>query len=151
MPRDERVPPADRLLAERLATTIKGQRVVRNLKQSDLADRMQTLGYQWTQSTVSDIERGERDVTATELVALALVLRNTVGSLLDPYYADGDTELIYGDLEPLDAQEVGAWLRQDDPLPLRLRLKVEQDGQATWERWQRSGRQTRDDEQEGEA
>jgi len=42
-----------------------------DLSQRGLARRMVQLGHRWNDSIVSRVERGERDVTVDELVALA--------------------------------------------------------------------------------
>ena len=45
---------------------------------------MRDLGHNWVQQTVSEVERGRRRVTATELFSLTLVLGATSGDLFDP-------------------------------------------------------------------
>ena len=46
---------------------------------------MRDLGHKnWVQQTVSEVERGRRRVTATELFSLTLVLGATIGDLFDP-------------------------------------------------------------------
>lgn len=64
--------------AGRLAATIRSRRKALGLTQADLA---QAVGFSVAQ-TVSDIERGERDVKAWELVKIAQVLRTGVDDLL---------------------------------------------------------------------
>ena len=54
------------------------------MEQGKLARRMQSLGHMWRQVTVSEVERGQRNVTVPELVALTLALGATVEQLLDP-------------------------------------------------------------------
>lgn len=66
-----------------VAANIRTSRRLLNLKQSDVADQMTTLGYCWQRATVSEIERGRRNVTVSELVALTFVLNSTVFELLD--------------------------------------------------------------------
>jgi transcriptional regulator with XRE-family HTH domain len=53
-------------------------------EQEHVAARMRDLGHNWVQQTVSEVERGRRRVTATELFSLTLVLGATIGDLFDP-------------------------------------------------------------------
>lgn len=53
-------------------------------EQEHVAARMRDLGHSWMQQTVSEVERGRRRVTATELLSLTLVLGASIGDLLDP-------------------------------------------------------------------
>lgn len=56
-----------------------------DLEQEHVAARMRDLGHKnWVQQTVSEVERGRRRVTATELFSLTLVLGATIGDLFDP-------------------------------------------------------------------
>jgi hypothetical protein len=57
-----------------------------DLEQEHVAKRMRDLGHStWVQQTVSDAERGRRNVTVPELLSLSLVLGAVVGDLLDPH------------------------------------------------------------------
>jgi transcriptional regulator with XRE-family HTH domain len=69
---------------ETLASNIRAFRQLRGMEQDKLAKRMQSLGYMWRQVTVSEVERGRRNVTVPELLALTLALAATVEQLLDP-------------------------------------------------------------------
>jgi transcriptional regulator with XRE-family HTH domain len=54
-------------------------------EQEHVAARMRDLGHKnWVQQTVSEVERGRRRVTVTELFSLTLVLGATIGDLFDP-------------------------------------------------------------------
>jgi transcriptional regulator with XRE-family HTH domain len=53
-------------------------------EQEQVAARMRDLGHNWTQQTVSEVERGRRRVTTTELFSLTLVLGASIGDLFDP-------------------------------------------------------------------
>ena len=55
-----------------------------DLEQEHVAARMRDLGHNWAQQTVSEVERGRRRVTATELLSLTLVLGASIGDLLYP-------------------------------------------------------------------
>src|SRR5829696_1376427 len=55
-----------------------------DLEQEHVAERMRDFGHNWVQQTVSEVERGRRRVSATELFSLTLVLGATIGDLFDP-------------------------------------------------------------------
>jgi len=81
-------PVADRMptktVRETVADNVRGFRQLRGIDQSILARRMEGLGYGWRQVTVSEVERDQRNVTAAELLGLALVLETSIEQLLDP-------------------------------------------------------------------
>jgi transcriptional regulator with XRE-family HTH domain len=56
-----------------------------DLEQEHVAARMRDLGHRWVRQTVSEVERGNRRVTAAELLSLALVLGASIGHLLEPH------------------------------------------------------------------
>lgn len=76
--------------AEVLATNVRDWRVLRRLRQRDVAERMRKLGHRWHAKTVSVVESNDRAVTTDELIALALVLGVTLAELLDPDGPDPD-------------------------------------------------------------
>jgi transcriptional regulator with XRE-family HTH domain len=87
---DERQPPeGSRFASDVLAGNLRGYRVLRGLEQTDVAERLATFGHRWSRQTVSDIERGRRNVTVDELLALCLVLRGSISRLLDPRGPEG--------------------------------------------------------------
>ena len=60
--------------------------------QASVVARMRALGYaRWHRQTMGKVERGERRLTAEEILALALVLETSVGQLLDP---DQDVRMV---------------------------------------------------------
>jgi transcriptional regulator with XRE-family HTH domain len=69
---------------ETVADNVRGFRQLRGIDQSILARRMEGLGYGWRQVTVSEVERDQRNVTAAELLGLALALETSIEQLLDP-------------------------------------------------------------------
>lgn len=72
-------------LAEVLAEHISIYRSTKNLTQEMVARGMNQLGFaEWSRPTVSEVERGRRSVSATELVGLGLVLGVPPLALLDP-------------------------------------------------------------------
>jgi len=66
------------------AYQLRTARLLGGLEQADVAERMARLGHPWTRQTVGEVERGQRNVTAAELLAVALALGATVADLLDP-------------------------------------------------------------------
>lgn len=54
------------------------------MDQAVLARRVDAQGIAWRQVTVSEVERGHRNVTVAELLALAFALGTTIEQLLDP-------------------------------------------------------------------
>jgi transcriptional regulator with XRE-family HTH domain len=90
---DARQPPAgSQFASDVLAGNLRGYRLLRRLEQTDVAEQMATFGHRWSRQTVSDIERGRRNVTVDELLALCLVLNGTVSRLLDPRGPEGRRE-----------------------------------------------------------
>jgi transcriptional regulator with XRE-family HTH domain len=107
-----------------VATNIRAYRALRRLTQADLADRMRLLDLNdaWDQTTVSRVEKGERNVSVDELVGVALALGTTIPDLLDPTGPDGtsSTELDYGAKGTLAARKASMWLWG----ALRVEMKV---------------------------
>lgn len=104
--------PGSRFLADAVADNVRAHRVLAKLSQGDVAERMRGLGHDWTQTTVSDIERGERNVTVDELVGLALVFQISPQDLIDPRGVDGrgatPVDIGPGDVRTKD---IGDWLQ----------------------------------------
>ncbi len=71
-------------VAEVVAGNVRAFRQLRDIDQAALARRMNALGIGWRQVTVSEVERGPRNVTVSELLALAFALGTTIEQLLDP-------------------------------------------------------------------
>ena len=62
-------------------------RVIRrwwDLSQADLAERMANLGHGWVRQTVGEVERSRRSVSVDELLGLAMALKTSAITLLDP-------------------------------------------------------------------
>jgi transcriptional regulator with XRE-family HTH domain len=87
----ETAPPGTKFVADAVADNIRAYRGLSRLEQADVAERMQRLGQPWKRVTVSEVERGRRNLTVVELLALALVFGVTVGELLDPRRPDQRT------------------------------------------------------------
>jgi len=66
----------------------------RSLTQADLADEMWAAGLRWTPEVVQAAENGQRSISATELVALSLILEVPIAALLDP--GDETDEILIG-------------------------------------------------------
>jgi transcriptional regulator with XRE-family HTH domain len=69
---------------EAVGGNVRTYRQLRGLDQEALARRLNVgLAIPWRRVTVSEVERGERHVTVTELLWLALALETTIEQLLD--------------------------------------------------------------------
>lgn len=119
----QQAPDGAAFVADVVAAKLAIARTLNNLEQTDVADRMRFLGHTtWTRATVSQVERGHRNVTVPELVALVLVLGLCIADLLDPRMPFGELSVRGqsrpgglrlalepgGHLEPLEPDAVGA-------------------------------------------
>jgi transcriptional regulator with XRE-family HTH domain len=78
-------PPKDAKFASQvLAGNLRAYRLLRQFEQVKVAERMNSLGHRWFATTVSEVERGRRNVSVDELLGLCLVLGATIEQLLDP-------------------------------------------------------------------
>jgi len=78
-----------RFLSDAIAEKVRAYRLLRRLKQDDVAEEMRKLRHPWTQATVSQVERGQRNLTVDELVGLSIVFGLSLNELLDPVPVDG--------------------------------------------------------------
>jgi transcriptional regulator with XRE-family HTH domain len=78
-----------RFLSDAVTEKVRAYRLLRRLKQDDVAEKMRELRHPWTQATVSQVERGQRNLTVDELVGLSIVFELTLNELLDPVPVDG--------------------------------------------------------------
>jgi hypothetical protein len=67
-----------------LATNAKLRRTVAGIKQASCSKRMRALGFDWHPQTVGAVERGERRLTAEEVLGLSLALVAPIAALLIP-------------------------------------------------------------------
>jgi hypothetical protein len=67
-----------------LADNIAAERARRRLNQTALAAEMTGLGFGWIRQTVTEVEKGNRRVTAEEVLGLAVVLAVPVDVLIYP-------------------------------------------------------------------
>jgi transcriptional regulator with XRE-family HTH domain len=114
--------PGARFMADVLADNARGYRLLRRLEQADVAERMGSLGHPWSQVTVSQVENGRRNLTADELLGLAMVFGVAIGALLDPTGPDGrgrDALDHASDAEPLPAATGSAWAHSRSVVALR--------------------------------
>jgi transcriptional regulator with XRE-family HTH domain len=81
--------PGSRFLSDAIADKVRGYRLLRRLKQDDVAEEMRKLRHPWTQATVSQVERGQRNLTVDELVGLSIVFELSLNELLDPVPVGG--------------------------------------------------------------
>lgn len=78
-----------------LAANVRAYRILRHMTQDELGLRMTDLGHDWGRSTVSAVERSNRNVTTDELFGLALCFGATIGGLLDPTGPDHSRNLSF--------------------------------------------------------
>ena len=84
--------------SEVLARNIRGARSRQGIGQKSLATRMRVLGYTaWFTQTVGKAERGERRITAEEILGLAACMGTTVQRLMTPLWEDRWVELPSGE------------------------------------------------------
>jgi transcriptional regulator with XRE-family HTH domain len=82
--------PGSRFLSDAVAEKVRGYRLLRRMKQDDVAEGMRKLRHHtWTRQTVSDVERVQRNLTVDELVGLSIVLELSLNELLDPVPVGG--------------------------------------------------------------
>ena len=81
--------PGSRFLSDAVAEKVRAYRLLRRLKQGDVAEEMRKLRHPWTQATVSQVERGQRNLTVDELVGLSIVFGLSLNELLYPVPVDG--------------------------------------------------------------
>jgi transcriptional regulator with XRE-family HTH domain len=101
-----------RYLSDVLADNLRAWRLLRRLEQAEVARRMTMLDHAWGPSTVSQVERGRRNVTVDELLALAIALGVPAWVLLDPLGPEGDNDapVDFGPVGTLAANLVRDWL-----------------------------------------
>jgi transcriptional regulator with XRE-family HTH domain len=78
-----------RFLSDTVMEKVRAYRLLRRLKQEDVAEEMRKLRHPWTQATVSQVERGQRNLTVDELVGLSIVFELSLNELLDPVPVGG--------------------------------------------------------------
>jgi hypothetical protein len=103
---------------------------------------MAVLGHPWDAGTAGFVERGDRNVTYGEMLALALVFGRTLAELLDPSGVDGSIDLQL-DLGPgilTDVQTARMWVRGDMRIEItgyepKISFRVEPSGGTVEEQW----------------
>ena len=81
--------PGSVFLSDVVADKARAYRLLRRLEQADVAEGMVRLGHPWTQATVSQVERGQRNVTIDELMGLSMLFGIPLAKLTDPTPLDG--------------------------------------------------------------
>lgn len=114
-------------MSDVLADNVRAYRLLHRMEQAEVAETMRRFGHRWVKQTVSEVERGRRNVTVDELLSLTLTLATTFQRLLDPTGPDGSAtyKLDYGP-GTLDTVMALAWVSGD----FRLELVGQDDG--TW-------------------
>ena len=90
--------PGSRFMAAVLADNLRRYRGFTRLSQTDLAERMESLGHRWLRQTVGQIEAGRRSVSVDELLGLAVSLQTAVSGLLSPMGPAWQPEVDHVDL-----------------------------------------------------
>lgn len=100
-------------MADVLADNVRAYRLLQRLEQTDIAAGMNKLGHRWKAATVSEVERGQRNVTVDELLGLGLVLETAPFALLDPVPITRGlgADLDVGTAKPLPTIWARRWLR----------------------------------------
>jgi transcriptional regulator with XRE-family HTH domain len=102
-----------RFLSDVLADKVRAYRLLRRLKQDDLAEGMQGLRHTtWSRQTVGDVERGRRNLTVDELAGLSLLLQVPLFKLLDPEPLEGGQPMALdvGAQVPIPPDQARDWI-----------------------------------------
>ena len=100
--------------SEALAKNVGAARVLREMKQEDLAAAMANLGHRWTYTTVSQVEGHRRRVSIDELFGLCLALGRSIPEMLEntdrvPFDCGlGQDQVI---MDHLDPGTTNMWIR----------------------------------------
>jgi 8-oxo-dGTP pyrophosphatase MutT (NUDIX family)/transcriptional regulator with XRE-family HTH domain len=87
--------------AEVLARNVRAARARAGIDQTTVAYRMSNLGFgAWVRQTVTKVERGNRRITAEEVLGLSLALETTVSALMMPANEDDGIILPGGGMLP---------------------------------------------------
>lgn len=118
--------PGSVFIADVLAGNVRSVRQRKQLKQGDLAERMNVLGHSnWSRATVSEVERGGRTVSFPEFVALAIALGASPAELMWPdrqMWRDRQRiDLGIDQAEPVHPNFIAHWLMA------RYRIEVDMD------------------------
>jgi transcriptional regulator with XRE-family HTH domain len=123
-------------MSDVLADKVRAYRLLRRLEQADVAEGMNKLRHHWKAATVSEVERGQRNVTVDELLALGLVLETAPFALLDPVPITGGLgpDLDVGTATPLPTIWARRWLRGE----VKAKLGERDDGTTFVLGWETS-------------
>jgi transcriptional regulator with XRE-family HTH domain len=111
-PKGRKPLPGSRFLSDVVAEKVRAYRLLRRMTQDDLAAGMRELRHRtWVRATVSEVERGRRNVTIDELVGLSSVLEVAMFELADPTPLEGGEPpaLDIGWPEPMPPSMVREW------------------------------------------
>ncbi|OYN78891.1 helix-turn-helix domain-containing protein [Mycolicibacterium sphagni] len=104
--------------AQTVAANVNRLRVAQNMNYSQLSERLKAA-TDWSINAVGirRIESGERRVTPDDLVALAIALKVSPAKLLMPPATERSESVeVTGVNQPVQAEELWAWLTSDQPL-----------------------------------
>lgn len=87
-----------------LARNIRAERGRNRLGQAAVVARMRALGYEaWHRQTLGKIERGERRLTAAELLGLTYAMGTSIAALLTPPPGDKTVAFPAGQIVPAES------------------------------------------------
>jgi transcriptional regulator with XRE-family HTH domain len=101
--------------ASLIAANVRAARNRLGITQASCARRMRSLGFEWHQQTVGNVERGERRLNAEELLGLSVALEVTMDALLMPPFDGVYVELPGGQwiglpaARPTPPSDTGLW------------------------------------------
>lgn len=96
-----------RAIGASVGKNVRNVRQIVGMTQEGLSERLEGLGLPMAVSVIRALENGRRNVTVTELAALALALDTSAVRLLGPSMLEMNVN------DPYDEHEVAAWLRGD--------------------------------------
>jgi transcriptional regulator with XRE-family HTH domain len=109
--------------ADVLARNVRAARARARIGQAEVAAVMSKMGFgAWVRQTVTKVERGERRLTAEEVLGLSIALRTTIAALMMPQNEDNGIMLPSGYILPgssvqasVSGYSPAAWPKDDEP------------------------------------
>lgn len=102
--------------AQTVSASVRRARERRGLSARELSRRLEAAGYPLAQTLISRLERGEREATASDVVALAAVLNVSPLALLLPLGDDGAQDVNVTGAGTVPIHQAWAWAQGYEPL-----------------------------------
>ena len=97
-------------VGEHIGRNVRDLRQAAGLTQGDLADAMAEIGLAWHRGLVADVETGIRELSVSELAALAAYFEIPIALLASELAASGDVhDVIVGDRRVLSTGWMNLW------------------------------------------